>query len=60
MHTIPPLHNRHRETTLKIFKHFEPKQLVSEEYCYHMLTSSATTGFGEQPSFGKIHPLQQS
>jgi len=38
----------------------EPMQFVSEEYCHHALTRSATSGYGKQPSFRNIHPWKQS
>jgi hypothetical protein len=32
----------------------EPKYFVSEEYCYHALTRSATSGYDKQPPFRNI------
>jgi hypothetical protein len=39
---------------------FKPTRFVSEKYCYHTLTGSATTSCGEQQFSDNIHPLQQS
>jgi len=33
----------------------EPIQFVSEEYCHHVLTRSATSGCDKQPPFRNIH-----
>ena len=46
-----PTRNDDNETRINV---------VSEQYCCHTLTGSATTGFGEKPPFGKMHPLQHS
>jgi hypothetical protein len=37
----------------------EPIQFVSEEYCQHALTRSATSGCGEELTFCSIHPWKQ-
>jgi len=38
----------------------EPMYLVSEEYCHHALTRSATSVCSKQPPFRNIHPWKHS
>jgi len=38
----------------------KPMYFVSEEYCHHVLTHSATSNCGKQPPFRNIHVWKQS
>jgi len=38
----------------------EPTQFVSEEYCHHALTRSATSGCTKHPPLRNIHSWKQS